>query len=128
MIPNRDGATTFACRQSGLRNHERRWMSGVAAPFRRTTALISGRRVRLSRRQQSVREPAAATLGEEALGTQQPRPFVDSDCARERADQSRLASRADSRASCFVFRLSCRHSGRDFSSPFLHSALASRAP
>jgi hypothetical protein len=70
-----------------------------------------------------------ATIGEEGLGTQQPlTPLVGLDCARDRVDQSFFASRADSRASCFVFRLPCRHSARDFSSPFLHSALASRAP
>jgi hypothetical protein len=67
--------------------------------------------------------PKRAEGGPHALGAGTSRAT----CRRDASDQSFLPSRADSRASCLVSRLSCRHSARVLSSPFLHSALASRA-
>jgi hypothetical protein len=116
------GRASISARRSALptptRSHIPRVQCRADEPLRDGGAVGWGERLQ-----------APATIGEEGVGTQQPlTQFLDLDCARDRVDQSFFASRADSRASCFVFRLPCRHSARDFSSPFLHSALASRAP
>src|SRR4030095_12709873 len=60
-------------------------------------------------------------------GKPRPKGLPTSSGLDGRVNQGFFMSRADSRASCFTFRLPFRHSARVFSSPALHLAFTSRA-
>ena len=76
----------------------------------------AGRRLAFRARSQAATAGSLALTGRLNLGD-----------TSGRVDYCFFISRAESRASCFVSRLSCRHSARLLSSPSLHSAFPSRA-